>query len=92
MGAIGQRTLRLYDRFEARTLAPDRYKGFYKNPDTGKRVDDESRRYIVAIPEDKVESLREVLRTACDWFKQKCIYLSVAGRVEFIKAEFDEKK
>jgi hypothetical protein len=75
----------LYARFEGGTLAPDFYRGFYRDPDTGQRVDDESARFIVAIPESRLDELRQLLAEACDWFFQKCIYLSVAGQVEFVR-------
>jgi len=56
----------------------------YQDPDTGQRVQDQSRRYLVALPRKDVEKLREVLREACVVFQQKAIYLSVAGEVEFV--------
>jgi hypothetical protein len=80
----------LYDRFSGHTLAPGLYAGAYKDPDTGRPVGDQSRRYIVAVPEDRVDDLRDLLRAACGQFAQKCIYLSVAGRVEFVGPEPDE--
>jgi hypothetical protein len=80
----------LFEQFEGQTLAPGFYAGVYKDPDTGQPVPDRSRRYIVAVPEDRLDKLRELLREACDRFVQKCIYLSVAGRVEFIGPDSDE--
>ena len=58
--------------------------GFYTDPDTGQRVSDESKRIIAAVSESRLDELRQLLVEACDWFQQKCIYLSVAGRVEFV--------
>jgi hypothetical protein len=52
--------------------------------DNGRRVDDESRQYVVAIPEAQVNELRALLRRAARMFDQKSIYLSVGGAVEFI--------
>jgi hypothetical protein len=75
----------LYNRFHGRTIAPGEYHGFYVDPDTGQRVADRSYRYIVAVPESEVSSLRSVLAGACVIFAQKCIYLSVAGKVEFVE-------
>lgn len=75
----------LYCRFEVGTTAPGLYQGFYRDPDTGSRVDDESIRYIIALPESQLEALRVFLREACEWFQQKCLYLSVAGHVEFVR-------
>lgn len=75
----------LFVRFEGGTLAPGTYHGFYRDPDTGMRVDDESRKFIVAISMNRIQELRDFLGMACDVFHQKCIYLSIAGQVEFVK-------
>ncbi|HEX4130046.1 MAG TPA: hypothetical protein VHZ24_08380 [Pirellulales bacterium] len=74
----------LYVRFRGGTTAPGEYRGFYQDPDTGKQTSDRSRRFIVAIPEDRLDELRKLLLACCVFFAQKCIYLSVAGKVEFI--------
>jgi hypothetical protein len=66
----------LFDLFGGRTLAPGFYRGFYRDPDTGQQVDDESRRYIVALPESEVARLRVLLASCCEWFQQKCIGLT----------------
>lgn len=75
----------LWQKFGAGTEAPGLYTGFYPDPDTGERVSDESRRYIVALADDRLDDLRDLLRECCDVFSQKCIYLSIAGEVEFIQ-------
>lgn len=36
--------------FEGGTEAPGRYKGFYRDPDTGQKVEDDSKRFLVAVP------------------------------------------
>ena len=64
--------------------------GWYVDPDTGKRVSDYSRKYIVAVPAARLPELRAVLAKACDVFQQKCIYLSVAGEVEFVEGPHNE--
>lgn len=74
----------LFVDFEGGTVAPGTYSGFYRDPDTGARVDDESRKFIVAVADDRLDDLRSLLRTACSVFQQKCIYLSISGRVEFV--------
>ncbi len=76
-----------YERFGGGTQAPGLYKGFYRDPDTGEKVSDASRKYTVAVPRSRLKQLRLLLSEACEVFAQKCIYLSVAGRVEFIKAK-----
>jgi hypothetical protein len=77
--------------FGGATRAPDLYEGWYVDPDTGKAVRDRSRMYIVAIPRARVEELRAILRRACEEFAQKCIYLSVAGYVEFVEGPSREE-
>jgi hypothetical protein len=37
-----------------------------------------------------MDDLRALLKAACATFHQKCIYLAVAGRVEFVEAKSDE--
>ncbi|MFM9961424.1 MAG: hypothetical protein ACKV2Q_09375 [Planctomycetaceae bacterium] len=76
----------LFDRFAGRTIAPGLYDGFYRDPDTQERVADESRKFIVAVADDRIDELRDLLVAACVKFQQKCIYLSAAGAVEFIEA------
>jgi hypothetical protein len=71
--------------FGGATRAPDLYEGWYLDPDTGQRVRDRSRRYLVAMPKARVAELRRLLRQVCVKFAQKCIYLSVAGYVEFVQ-------
>lgn len=80
----------LFVRFSGGTKAPGTYQGFYRDPNTGQRVDDESYRFVVALSESEVDPLRSMLRAACVLFAQKCIYLSVAGKVEFIEAIGDD--
>lgn len=80
----------LFTQFHGRTLAPGLYEGSYQDPDTKQRVSDEARRYIVAVPNSSVDQLRGLLARACVVFQQKCIYLSVAGQVEFVEAVRNE--
>jgi hypothetical protein len=75
--------------FGGATRAPDLYEGWYLDPDTGEQVRDRSRKYFVAVPRARVPELRRVLRRACVKFGQKCIYLSVAGQVEFVEGGSD---
>ncbi|MGD9854579.1 MAG: hypothetical protein AB7U20_06460 [Planctomycetaceae bacterium] len=74
----------LFVQFEGGTMAPGLYTGFYRDPDTGSRVDDSSRKFIVALPRRRLRELRALLESACGVFQQKCIYLSIGGNVEFI--------
>lgn len=70
------------------TLAPGLYEGGYIDPDMGERVLDQSRKFFVAVPERDVRKVQRMLMQACKVFGQKCIYLSVAGKVELV--EIDE--
>ena len=80
----------LFERFEGGTIAPGFYDGFYKDPDTGERISDQSYRYLVAIPTSNIDELRALLAQACIVFQQKCIYLSVGGKVEFVRGAKNE--
>jgi hypothetical protein len=80
----------LYTLFGGRTLAPGLYEGFYRDPHTQAKVSDQSRKYIVVVPSRAVDQLRLLLAEACWGFRQKCIYLSIAGEVEFIEANDHE--
>lgn len=75
--------------FEGATRAPSLYPGWYLDPDSGERVQDRSRKYFVAVARPRLNELRHLLAQACGKFAQKCIYLSVAGRVEFVEGESD---
>ena len=59
----------LFVRFDGVTQAPGLYSGAYRDPDTKERVNDQSRRFIVAIPEEQVEELKAMLRIACEVFQ-----------------------
>jgi len=58
--------------------------GEYEESPESPPVSDTSRRYILAIPESKVNDLRSLLKMAAHTFDQQAIYLSVAGMVEFV--------
>jgi hypothetical protein len=66
--------------------------GWYEDPDSRQAVWDVSRRYTVAAPRERVRHLRALLRQACLVFGQKCIYLSVAGHVEFVEGPHHEAR
>lgn len=80
----------LFERFQGGTIAPGLYEGFYKDPDTGERIADKSYRYLVAMPSSNIDELRVLLAQACTVFQQKCIYLSVSGKVEFVRGAKNE--
>src|SRR5436190_10980824 len=53
-------------------LVPGEYEDSPQEPP----IQDSSRRYLLAIPDDKVDLLRTVLRKAANTFDQKAMYLS----------------
>jgi hypothetical protein len=76
--------------FGAMTIAPGEYRGVWPSFVSKRRVSDKSKKYEVANPRKRVPELRSILKSACLIFKQQCLYLSVAGHVEFIKAPIEE--
>ena len=83
-GAWKWLSTRLYEEWQGGTRSREPQEGWYQEPDTGERVTDLSHKYTVALPREEV-GLRALLREACGVFAQKCIYLSVAGYVEFVE-------
>ena len=47
-------------------------------------VKDRSRRYTIAVPVDRVDDLRSLLRRAGNSFDQRVMYLEVAGFAELL--------
>jgi hypothetical protein len=78
------------EEFGGATRATALYSGWYRDPETGARVSDLSRQYVVAVPRPRLDKLRTLLREACEVFRQKCIYLSIAGKVEFVEGSVRE--
>lgn len=64
------------------SLVPGEYEDRPQEPP----IQDESRRYLLAIPETKLDDLRQLLRKAANTFDQKAMYLAVKGDVEFVTA------
>lgn len=82
----------LWKTFNGATRAPGLYAGFYRDPDTGSQIRDQSRKLIVALAKSRVNELRRLLAEVAIVFQQKCIYLSVAGQVEFIAPLLEESE
>ena len=74
------------------TTSKEAVAGWYLDRDTARPVWDDSWRYAVALPRKQVRRLRIILREACNVFEQKCVYLSVAGHVEFVVRRRHEKR
>ena len=81
----------LRGQFGGFTCTPGKHRGSYIDPDTQQSVFDESVKFIVAVTADRVTELRRLLSAACLLFQQKCIYLSVAGHVEFVGPAQNDK-
>lgn len=75
----------IHTQFGGLTCSPGAYRGSYTDPDTQARVSDESVKFTVAVAESRVDELQSFLSGACLLFWQKCVYLSIAGHVEFIE-------
>lgn len=60
--------------------------GEYEDRPNEPPIEDSSRRYLLAIPETKIEDLRGLLRRSANTFDQKAMYLAVKGYVEFVTA------
>ena len=80
-------TDRVWVDFGGGTVSQTFYEGFYTDPDTGQRVVDRSRKFIVAVPVNRLEALRRLLAECCSVFRQKMIYLSIAGTVEYVRPQ-----
>jgi hypothetical protein len=65
------------------TMMPGPTYGVWRNP-RAELVYDSSRVYLVALPADKVESLRQLAVTWGQRLRQESVYLAVAGWVELV--------
>jgi len=55
------------------------------DPSAASPVEDLSRKYTVALPADRLDDLRALLRRAGNSFDQRVMYLEVAGYAEFLQ-------
>ena len=53
-------------------------------------VEDLSRKYTVAVPADRLDELRALLRRAGNSFDQRVMYLEVAGYAELLEVQPEE--
>jgi len=74
----------LFERFGGFTGPEGPIAGGYTNR-SGRRVEDESFRYTVALPPHRVRELRELLRQVANSFDQECIYF--VAEVELVDAD-----
>lgn len=81
----------LFEKYGGWTMDTALKMGVYPDPDKLIPVFDKSREYRVAIRRKDLDTLRESIRCFAILFRQKCIYFTVAGVVEFIEGEEDEK-
>lgn len=47
-------------------------------------VPDPQNRYEIAVPNSRVDELREFLKFTCVHFEQECLYVNVDGNVDFL--------
>lgn len=77
-GLTGPEPVRYYRK-------PDAVPGTWR-PEEGKQpVEDSSRKYTVAVPADRVDELRALLRKAGNSFDQRVIHLEVGGYAEHLE-------
>lgn len=80
----------LYDKFKGWTVSPGLYEGNYPDPDTGEKVTDSSRVYIIDIDKGSIDVLRTYLgEVVGPMFRQKCIRLTIKGEVEYVVSNLD---
>lgn len=77
----------LFDHFSGWSKPQNTLAGTWKSSKTGEAVNDVSVEYVVAVAKGKLKKLRSILQRACVRFAQQCIYLSVAGIVEFVEPQ-----
>lgn len=68
-------------KFDAFTVLGEVY-GKWTPSDGSEPLEDSSRKYAVAVDEEQLEELRDLLRRAGNSFDQQTIYLAVAGYAE----------
>jgi len=50
-------------------------------------VEDLSRKYVAAVPQERIDELRALLRRVGNSFDQRVMYLEVAGYAEFLEVQ-----
>lgn len=76
----------LFQRFGGFTGPEGPIPGGYTSR-SGRRIEDESFRYTVALPPRRTRELRRLLRQVANSFDQECIYLVVGGEAELVDAD-----
>ena len=69
---------------------PDDVPGAWRPEEGEELVGDRSRRYTIALPANRVDDLRALLRRASNSFDQRVMYLEVAGYAEFLQVRLED--
>ncbi len=77
----------LYARFGGWNIAPNLYPGGWIDPETGERIEDESRKHFVDFKREDLNKMRRFIKKVAIVFKQKCIRFEHEGEVEYILRE-----
>lgn len=69
---------------------PETVRGIWSLGEGEEPVKDVSRKYTVAVPAERMDELRDLLRRAANSFDQRVIHLEVAGYAETLEAKPEE--
>lgn len=78
---------KIFILFDGYTQCPGTYKGAWRDPDTKSKIDDDSLKFEVAVKENELEKMRDLIKNFVGpLFRQKVICLTVKGNIEFIES------
>ena len=65
-------------------------RGVWSPADEEMPVEDLSRKYVVAVPQERLEELRALVRRIGNSFDQRAMYLEVAGYAELLEVQSED--
>ena len=74
----------IFVKFSGWHVASELYPGGWISPETGKMIEDESRKYFIDIPRKDLNKMRAFIKEMAVMFKQQCIRFEYEGKVEYI--------